>query len=210
MARPSAFEAFTARVRVEAGKLNETAARRALVEAAVFHKARVIREQSQRAGIAPLLTQYVDGREDAPFASAKPDSTILLEWDYSREIAHEAVRLLRDAGPQVRGDWKKSIAVFADDAEVDPEGVPHGAHSIEIMPTVIYARYLERVENFSAKGFGLVAHVALDLRALYREVAKVSFTYRTIAGDTAVVAAAKKRGGKAEPMRYPTIAVKPI
>lgn len=207
----AAFKAFSERVTVDARKQSEEFAKRQLIQVAEEVRDRVLREQTARAGIAPTYRQYVDGREGAPLQAVKPIGTVVFEWDYVREIASQAIKLLRDAGPEVEGDWKKSIAAFADDVEIDPETIPARARSVVILPTVIYARYLERVENFSAKGFGLVAHIALDLKRLYRQVARVDFTYSSLGHEEVAAAEARMKGARKEQaMRYPTILVRPL
>ena len=203
-----ALKAFTERVVVGGRGHAQDVAKAALIRTATEVRDRTIKEQTARAGIAPTYQVYVDGKEGAPLSAVKHDGMILFEWDYVREIASEAVRLLRDAGPEMKGDWKRGISVFADNAEVDPTAIPNGAKLVEILPTVVYARYLERVENFSAKGFGLVAHIAIDLGKLYHNVARVRFSYTTFEGGGEDMAVKPRKGKPAEPMRYPAIIVR--
>lgn len=210
MATKAAFEAFVRNIGVAVKGQTETAAKRMLVQTAISERERVMREQSSRAGVKPTYEQIVDGRRDAPLPSVKPDGYIIFEWSYLREIAKQAIEALRAQGPELEGDWKESIGCFADDVECEPAAIPEKARVVEVLPGIIYARFLEEVENFSALGFDLVSSTAAHLASEWRQVAKVRFTYITLESDYAAAVTARARGEKASAMRYPTIRITPI
>lgn len=212
---PLRVRAFTTTLRVQVPKACDDAARRALAQAAEQTEARVVREQTPRAGVAPAVVPIVNGRRRAPYAGADPRRPILIEFHYMREVASEAVRLLTERGPKLKGAWKSSITVFVDEAEASLAAITERTRLVQVAPLVVYARRLEIGRRESGQPFivnappNLVQETALMLRKFYAAVADVRISFVEAAGGRADRARARRRGGKApRPMRYPAIVIR--
>src|SRR3569833_1795477 len=107
----------TDRLRRDVPKL----AQQAMMAAVTREKARVIAEQTQRAGIAPELeTIIVDGQRGASESQITGASRVTLDWNYLSEAVICTVEYLRLHGPERSGQWKESIITLIDGSEQDP------------------------------------------------------------------------------------------
>ena len=200
---------------VSVPRMNAEASRDLLARTAETEKRRVIAEQTARAGVAPTLATVVDGQRGAAPAAVRPDGYILLEWGYVREVALVALDALRKAGPRVEGLWADSLTVLADNAEVEPAAIPHMAQMVHIVAPVPYARRLEigktrRGDPFVLRDddYRLVERTALRLRAIYRQVATVAFTYIALAGGYQLSNRSARAGRGGGDVRYPAITIR--
>jgi len=88
----------------------------------------------------------------------------------------------------LKGDYRDSITIFADDRAVaDPAGAV-GADQVVIMATVPYARKLEGVAGkkyiSSQAPDGVFQVVAAMAKRRFSNQAKISYTFRNIGGMT--------------------------
>lgn len=206
-----ALRAMQDTLRVDVARMNADAARRLMADTAEAEKARVIRQQTQRGGIAPTLAQVVDSKRGAAFDAVRPDGVILLEWGYVREVALALLNAIRDAGPKRSGDWAAELVILSDGVQVsDAKMIPHLAQEVKVVSTVPYARRLEigktrRGDPFilDDEDFRLVERTALRLRKVYAEVAKVSFGYVSLTNAHQLTNRNARRGRGGGEVRYP-------
>ena len=115
-----------------------------LEDAARREKARVLAEQTQRAGIAPTTETIVDGRRGAPIDAATDKSTIIIEYEYLREIAAWLLDTLeRGAVRGESGVYSRSFVLLVDGVEAQVSAITHDTQSFVVANTQPYARRLE-------------------------------------------------------------------
>ena len=214
MTTAAQFRAMQETLTVTVPRANAEAARRMLADAAESERRRVIAAQSARGGIAPTLATVVDGRRGAALASVKPDGFILLEWGYVREVALVAITALRHAGPHVEGDWKNTLTVLADGAEVQPTAIPHMARQVLVIATQPYSRRLEigrtsRGDPFVLQDddYRLIERTAKRMASIYRQVARIDFTYVDLEGAHQLTNRGARAGKGGGQVRYPALRI---
>lgn len=208
------FQAMQETLRVAVPRANAEAARELLADAAQRERARVIAEQSGRAGIAPTGETVVDGVRGGEPERVRPDGYILLEWGYVREVALVALVALRQAGPRVEGIWADSLAILADGAEVEPRAIPHDAREIHIVATTPYARRIEigrtkRGDPFvlDDSDYRLIERTARRIAPLYRQIATVRFAYVDLADAYSLSNRTARTGRRGGQVRYPAMRI---
>ena len=209
------MRAFVDTLTVQVPRDNAEMAKRMLVQTAEQVRDEVIGRQRQRAGVAPAYEQVVNRVRNAPLNTVRPDGVIVFEWSYLREIASEAVRLLTERGPELSGDWKRSITVFVDDTAAPLTAITARTQLVEVSPVIVYARRLER--GLDKKGgpfivqapMHLVHDTANHLRAFYRNVANIKATYVQLEANTAGLRGRARSRAQAE-MRYPAIEIRAL
>lgn len=148
-------------------------------------KQRVLAEQTARSGgIAPELTVVVDGRPGGSLAGIKPDSTVVLDWNYLREAVDATIHYLQIRGPIRSGDWRKSIVPLINGVEWDlSKPIPANIQSALVVVTVPYSRRLEVGRTKTGRKFviqvplNFVEHTATVLNDRLRDLAKFTFDY---------------------------------
>lgn len=208
--------ALTTTLRVQVPRQNAEAARTLLAETAEAERARVLREQRNRAGVTPSTAHAVDGRRGADFRSVRPDGMILLEFGYVREIAARAAEELIKAGPRNSGAWAAGIVVLVNDAETEPGAeIPHDAANVALVSTVPYARKLEighTKDGFpfilDDEDYRLVERTAQRLRSIYAGLADVRFNYIDLEGAWKLKTINPRTGRTGGVVRYPAIFIR--
>lgn len=208
------FQAMQTTLEVAVPRMHAEAAREALAEAASRERARVLSEQGARAGIAPTDAIVVDGVAGGDPERVRPDGYILLEFGYVREVALVVLGALRHAGPVVKGIWSDTLTILADGAETDPRRIPHHARDIHVVATTPYARRLEigktrRGDPFvlDDSDYRLLERTARRVATLYRQVAKVEFTYVDLAEAYALSNRTARTGRGGGQVRYPAVRI---
>lgn len=179
------LKAFETDLRIFTGKMLPEQAKAALVAAAVREEARVKSEQSGRAGITPGLIRIVDGARNGSVENVKPDGSILLDWNYLREAVVRTIKLLRQHGPQLKGDWKRWVQVEVNERLVDAGApFPPEATTAYVFVNVPYARRLEIGRDRKGGPFAVqvpqhfVERVVLKMAAgEMRDLARFKFTF---------------------------------
>jgi hypothetical protein len=131
---------------------------------------------------------FVDGVKSSNLLSVRPDGVIVAEWDIGVELVRWIYTTLREKAPVLKGDYRDSITIFADDRAVaDPAGAV-GVDQVVIMSTVPYARKLEGVAGkkymSSQAPDGVFQVVAAMAKRRFSNQAKISYTFRNIGGMT--------------------------
>jgi hypothetical protein len=161
-------------------------------------------------GHVPRSTVTVDGREDASLKSIKPNSTVVAEFDVFMDVLLWIAEQLeknspvgtppRDPHP---GLYRSSHTLFADGMEIKPgEAVPE-AEEYVFTTTLPYARKIEHGQSSQAPD-GVYQVLATLASRRFGNVAKISFTYRTVIGGEIV---GGLKGNKSE-QRNPAILVR--
>ena len=161
-----------------------------LEDAARREKARVLAEQTQRAGIAPTTETIVDGRRGAPIDAATDRSTIIIEYEYLREIAAWLLDTLeRGAVRGESGVYSRSFVLLVDGVEAQVSAITHDTQSFVVANTQPYARRLEVGKTKSGSPFIVddsryryVDSVAKAAKARFGNVALVRHTFVTLSG----------------------------
>jgi hypothetical protein len=156
--------------------LDEASQRDAFVYMAKNEIQEIDRRNAQVVGRdVPYLT-YVNGIETENLFLAKTSSTIVAEWQLSYEIVLWLWELLRAVGPVKKGTYRQSVRVYADGVEIRDPVNSVGAREIMFLPTVPYARKIER----GRKGYapGAVYEVAAAMaKAKFSNYTLIKFTY---------------------------------
>jgi len=166
------------------------------------------------------VTQFVDGRQDAPLDSAEVPGTIRFEFGYLAEIVQGILDMLvakspyREKAPDanVPTHYRDEHAIFVDGIEVTD--APNTLKSGQIVTLVNLQPYSRKIE----KGFSLQAPsgvyevVASEARRRWGNIADISFGYDVFPGagpnQTDAVRKNKKRSHADD--RFPTITIKAI
>ncbi len=144
------------------------------------------RGQNRRAiGADTPYETFVDGRQDAPLNSVKPDGKIIFQFELHNEIfawIDGQLRKHSPVGPGGRpghpGLYKRSHIFTADGVLVEPGTVPPNAKEYVFVNIQPYARKIERGLSPQAPG-GVYMVVAGLAQARWSNIAIVKFSYRT-------------------------------
>jgi hypothetical protein len=210
------FSAWARNLAVQIDAQNKKEAPRLLAAAALAERNRVLREEAQRGGVAPAFTDFVDGRRGAAYQTVAPDGVIRIQYGYAREVALQALKLLSLRSPVLSGDYLKSFVILVNGSAVaGPFAIPAQFDECLIINTQPYARRLELGKNRDGEPFvvqkdpRIVEEVALVLKTAYKDLARVSHTFRELEGGYKLLNSAGKYKGKrrGDPMRYPAIRI---
>lgn len=216
-----AVDAFTRELTVASRDLTERQAREALHDTARRERARVIGEQSTRAGgIAPTSEVIVDGHRRARIEEAEARSTIVIEYEYLREAVVEILRALAARSPQRSGRYLRSFMVIVDGQRTaDYEDVKHNSREIVIVNTTPYSRRLEVGKRKDGRPFviqvrpKIIEQTAMAASRRFGNIARVRPTYVTadqypdLPAYVVGVERGRRRKLVREPMRYPAIRI---
>lgn len=177
------------------------------------------------------FVRHVDGAE-APEEAVKPGGIIVYDYNRLDLIAKDALDLLRKTSPVKSGDYVRSHTLYLNLTPVDSLKDWKPGDEISITNTVIYSRVIELAQRGGKSmkielGGHVYERVTRALRAQYRELADIQFTYRAVIGGGQVdqlrqSAAPLRRNAKGRfiprggvqshnkaDVRYPTITINP-
>lgn len=169
--------AFESVIRLQLDKYGPEAAKRKHIEVARRGLAQVLAKDQSK----PLVTIETDGRPAATEENVKPFGIITYRFSRMREIAAAGKALWVRSSPEQSGDYKRSVAIFSNKAEVEETAVPNDAAEVIIVATVPYARKIhtrgakrknvpagiaERVVQAIRKQYGSIVTVELDFISL--------------------------------------------
>lgn len=127
-------------------------------------------------GRDPKLTVTVDGRDNAPLASVRPNGVIVAEFKLIEDVLIWIGDQLEKHSPVKSGRYRSSHVLLADGVEVDRRGnIPH-AEEYVFINTQPYARKIE--SGSSSRAPQGVYQAVASLSRRFGNVAKVSFSYR--------------------------------
>lgn len=164
-----------------------------LLKSATAGHARIMQEQTARAGIPPDFTDYANTPGNTDLNSVKLPGPIVFNYKYIREIVQVARDWLQRNSPVDSGEYVRSHTLFVDGAAVDvlPPNIT-GPLDIMIANLVPYARKIEVGKTESGRAF--VIQVAPNiyercsemLISRYGEIAKISFGYSALSNAYAL------------------------
>lgn len=136
--------------------------------------------RNQRAlGYVPPHETFVDGRQGAPVETVRPDGTVIFEFSLIETALAVIAEMLINASPVLTGQFMSSIALFADGDEVEPGKTPPNASEYAFVPSVPYARKLERgLSNQAPDGIFQVTATLASRR--FGNIARIRFGYRSL------------------------------
>lgn len=149
------------------------------------------------AGIQLPRREFVDGVEGKPLANVREGGKVVATWEFGEEIVRWVYETLRDRAPALKGVYRDSISIFADEVKVVSPVEARGAQQVVIVATVPYARKLEGTGGdyytdkytSSQAPDGVFNVVAAAARKKFRSSAKIHFTYRGITGGNTMMQA---------------------
>lgn len=131
---------------------------------------------------------FVDGRPSSNLMSVRPDGIIVAEWDLGVEVVRWIYTTLREKAPVLKGEYRDSITIFANDRVVPSPDAIGNADMIVIMATVPYARKLEGIAGpkymSSQAPDGVFKVVEAMGRRRFGNQAKIAYTFRNLGGMT--------------------------
>jgi hypothetical protein len=132
-------------------------------------------------GYVPPHETFVDGRQGAPVETVQPDGTVIYEFSLIETALEVIAQMLIKASPVLKGDYRASIALYADGDEVPPGARPPPASEYSFVSSVPYARKIERgLSNQAPDGvFEVVAALA---SRRFGNIARIRFGYRSVDG----------------------------
>lgn len=150
-------------------------------------------------GRAPRYTVSVDGKDGASLESVRPDGTIVAEFELFSDVLVWIANQLETHSPRKSGRYIKGHSIFADGVEIEATATVPSAQEYVFINTLPYARKIERGQSSQAPD-GVYQVVATLARRRFGNIAKISFSYRTVlSGSTIVGGRAGNRSGERNP-----------
>ena len=140
-------------------------------------------QNKQVLGVVPPYDVYVDGREGAPLTEVKPDGVIRAEFQLVNEVLDWIYQQLETHSPRLTGHYASSHVLFADGTETSVTN-PAPAEEYVFVNTTPYARKIEGTKGrppSSPQAPDGVYQAVATLARKFSNVAKVTFSYRTVA-----------------------------
>jgi len=147
-------------------------------------------------GREPPSTTYVDGQAGAALESVR--NVIFTEFELIGETLVWIADQLEQNSPVKTGRYKWSHIVLADGVEVDPSTQIKMADEFVFINTQPYARKIERGLSSQAPD-GVYQAVAVMARRRFGNVARITFSYRTVIGGTIIGGRAGDRSSQRNP-----------
>lgn len=135
-------------------------------------------QNRQILGRNPRVSVTVDGREDAPLTSVRPDGVIVAEFELFNDVLVWIAHQLELHSPVKSGRYQRSHAVFADGVEIEPSATVPAASEFVFINLMPYARKIERGASSQAPD-GVYQAVAVMAQRRFGNVARITFAYRT-------------------------------
>lgn len=186
----AALQSFRRTVTIAWPAIAVDEARKLLVATARAGHARIMAEQTGRAGFVPDFDAYANTPGNTNLDSVKLPGPIVYRYRYVREVLTVALDELRKASPVVSGLYRDSHTLFINGIAVtgSPPNLKAG-DDIMIANPVAYARRLEVGLTESGRSFVIQVEPHIYERVAkriliprYRNVAKISFAYANIPG----------------------------
>lgn len=173
--------------------LTPKAAKKHLMEFAMKEVAKADRQNQQALGRIPEKAMYVNGKLVSSLAEVTVPGTLIIEYEVTSDIVQQMMTYLRRESPFLTGRFRDSIGIYADGVRVATPEQVIGAEEIILVPTVAYARKIERGQGkFPGKLFENAAKYAM--KKFRGSGAKFKFSFADVTGgDTHLGRWARKR-----------------
>lgn len=138
----------------------------------------------------------VNGVPGAAYETVRPGGSIVALFDLGTDCLSWILDQLKAAAPVLSGEYRASIAIYADGVAVDTPAAASAAGEVAFVSTVPYARKIERGESPKAP-HGVFQAVAALAAARYGNVARIRYAFREpVGGATALEAWASTRSAR--------------
>jgi hypothetical protein len=235
------LDAFQRSLNVDTREMAEDLAIQALQQQIVQAKQEVIiRESARSGGVAPIPTVVIDGMRDAPLSAVKPDSLILIDWNYLPEVAVRTWDALQQRSPKREGNYIAGLLTYIDSAPVNSgpislmSSITTETKEVSFVASVPYARRLEVGKDSQGRPWvkvvapHIVEETAIVARRLFSDLAIISYQYVDLSnpfqlskagmharhfegGKWRVSSTPRTRRGQLETtVRYPSILIRPL
>lgn len=183
------LDAWQRNITLGIAELAEDAAVTALQEQTVQAKQEVIAKQMARSGgIAPLYTQVIDDVADAPLTAIKPDSIIVLVWNYMPEVAAKTYQALVQRSPRLTGRYIEGLLMFVDGVPGLLTDIKVDTKTVTFVASVPYARRLEVGKTLEGRPWvkqvapHIVEETAIVARSKFSDLAAITYQYQDLSG----------------------------
>lgn len=163
-----------------AAQATKEATQRVLVDTAKREHARIMNTDPR----PTKFTRTVDGRKGASEETVKPDGIIVYDYPRMNELIMVAMQTLFDLSPVLSGDYRNAHTIYVGGDPVSNLADWDGSSEVVILNHVAYARKIELGKmRMRVPGTDHVYEQAeYILQQRYGNVARITFTYRGIAG----------------------------
>jgi hypothetical protein len=193
---------------------SEDARATAFARLAAKRIAKVDAENARAAGRILPHSVIVDGAAAADLSRVRSSSIIIARWSVGFAAVAYIFETLQIAGPRLSGAYRDSMRMYVDGVESRDPRDAQGAREVLFVPTVPYARKIERGLKGYAPG-QVYQSAAQAARARFGNAARIKFTYAEPEGPAPALerwaakspAARGRRKGKNNPYRQPAILV---
>lgn len=136
-------------------KQQEVDAKALLLKVANAGHAKIMQEQTGRAGIAPDFDAYANTPSNTNLETVRLPGPIVYRYRYFREIITQAFLMLRSAGPMRSGAYASAHTLYVNGVSVRGGTVPFikAGDEIMIVNTVPYARKIEVGRTRAGRSF---------------------------------------------------------
>jgi hypothetical protein len=173
---------------------------------------------AQALGSVPPHETFVDGREGVPLESVRPEGgRIVFKFDLVLDLFAWIGAQLVEHSPHLRGVYAASHIFLADGVEMEAGAAVPEADEYVFINVQPYARKIERGQSSQAPD-GVYEAVALLAQKRFGNVAKISFTFRSVVGASPLStwASTTRLGGRRSGVRrrdwltrQPAIVIRP-
>lgn len=173
--------------------LSPEAAKKQLIDFALKEVAKADRQNQQALGRVPAKAIYVNGKLARSLSEVTVPGTLIVEYEVTSDMVEQMMAYLRREAPFLTGRFRDSIWIYADGVRVATPEQVIGAEEVILVPTVAYARKIERGQGkFQGKLFENAAKYAM--KKFRGSGAKFKFSFvDVVGGDTHLGRWARKR-----------------
>ena len=178
--------AFNRTVTVAWPRAQADGAKALLLKVAKDGHAKIMSQQSARAGVAPDFDAYANTPSNTDIDSVVLPGPIVYRYRYVREVIKVALAILRSSGPVRSGRYAASHALYINGNRVGEGLVPFIKANDEVMivNVVPYARKIEIGKTKAGRSFtiqesqsAVYQRAADKLRREYRNLTKIEFAF---------------------------------
>lgn len=149
-------------------------------------------------GRTPPYHTFVDGRKDVPLDTVKPSGIIVAEFELVTEALEWIADQLWKHSPVLTGRYREAHTLLADGVEVNLAGVIPPAEEYVFINPLPYSRKIERGSSSQAPD-GVYQAVAVLASRRFGNVARITFSYRTVLGGKLIGGKAGDRSSERNP-----------
>lgn len=144
-------------------------------------------ERARSGGIAPIPTVVIDGKQDAPLTDIKPNSLIVILWNYMPEVAAKTFIALQQRSPRRSGRYVEGLLTYVDGEPSGLQAITRNTKEVRFVASVPYARRLEVGKDNEGRSFvkvvapHIVEETAMVARRMFADLASITYDYVDLA-----------------------------